>query len=171
MTQSSACSRNRSVRAVRLVALVLLLFSVAAVCQAYDLPAAGLSALGSAGGAYLGQTVAVPVVILCHKAGIIRQDPFSPFSNVLYTAMDVGSFVGNVVGGVLVKHIWTKEWDLVHLGIDAAAVSACVLGTRLAFRLLDPEAVVPSFVPNIIIAPCLGGIYLGWEWSSAGQEG
>lgn len=74
-------------------------------------------------------------------------------------------------GGVGVQHIWNQDWDLRGVAIDAAATSACVLGTRLPFRVLDPAGSVPSFVPNIMIAPMLSGVYVGWEWGSAGQEG
>jgi len=98
---------------------ILILASVISFCISYDFKAAAGSYLGSTVGAYIGENVAAPILILSSKIGLIDEDElFSPFSTLMYDAIDEGKVIGATVGGVLVKYIFFEKPTVVNVGID-----------------------------------------------------
>ncbi len=149
------------------ILVVLLLFlGFSGSLFAYDFAVGGISAAGAAIGAYSGQLLAVPVLMMFSNIGLIKEDIFSPFSTAMYDAMDWGSGIGCVVGGITAKYAYLalvdRVWDWQSFAIDSLSASVIVLGTHLFFNSFGDSLGVSPFVSNVIIAPLLTGTYLGF---------
>ncbi|GEM_PF-6737332 len=143
----------------------ILIFFGAVFTFAYDFEVAGVSVAGAALGAYGGQLLSVPILILMSNAGIIEGDIFSPFSTAMFDAMDIGSAVGTVAGGIAAKYgflaLARGTWDLQDFLIDILSSSLIVTVSHIAFNMLGDYVDIPVFLENIVIVPVLTGTYLG----------
>lgn len=133
---------------------------------AYDFAVGGVSVAGSALGAYSGQLLAVPVLMAFSNIGLVKEDIFSPFSTAMYDAMDWGSGIGCVVGGIASKYIYLalvdRVWDWQSFAIDTLSTSLIVVATHLFFNTFGDDLRISPFVSNIVVAPLLSGAYLGF---------
>ncbi len=131
-----------------LISIGLLSFSLG-----YDPGVSVASSLGSIFGAYVGENVAVPVLIAAGKLGIIDEgEIFSPFSTLMYDAMDTGRIMGAVLAGLTIKYAFFQEFNPATL----------VLDTALALSTLKISEIL--FGGNRIISSVAVGISLGIAW-------
>ncbi len=153
----------------RIVLLLLAIFIFVGATGslfAYDFAIGGVSVAGSALGAYSGQLLAVPVLIMFSDMGLVREDIFSPFSTAIYDAMDLGSGIGCVMGGMAAKYTYLAlvngVWDWQSFAIDAFATSIVVTVSHLFFNSFGDSLGISPFVSDIVVTPLLTGGYLGF---------
>ncbi len=133
---------------------------------AYDFVVAGVSLAGSAIGAYSGQLLSVPVLMMFSGMGLIEEDIFSPFSTAMYDGMDWGSGVGCVIGGLASKYIYlavsSGDWDWQSFALDSLSTTLIVVATHFIFGFFGEDLGVSPFVSNVAVSPILSGMYLGF---------
>ncbi|NOY07705.1 MAG: hypothetical protein GXP33_02555 [Spirochaetes bacterium] len=138
----------------------------------YDYAAAGISAAGGAAGSYIGQSLAVPVLVLASDTGLTGGDIFSPFSTAIYRAMEIGAVLGTIAGEIASKYIYyavlKKNINWNSFGIDVFIDSYIVIISHLILNEIGDDMGVSPFIRNIIVVPSFGGIYLGWLVPDAG---
>ena len=117
---------------------------------------AGSCAVGALVGGYLGRTLAAPTVILLSKLGVIDEDElFSPFSTLLYDAVDEGGIIGGTIGGVLVKYVFFEKPDPGKIVIDT-------IFSYSISKILSQFS--EGWVEYYVVEPSSLGLYLGFEW-------
>ncbi len=131
-----------------LISIGLLSFSLG-----YDPGVSVASSLGSIFGAYVGENTAVPVLIAAGKLGIIDEgEIFSPFSTLMYDAMDTGRALETIFVGLAIKYAFFREFNPATLVLDTA------------FTLFALKISEILFGGNRIISSVAVGISLGIAW-------
>ena len=171
MTVSFLCSDKSGIMKKTVITFVLIIAVLSPVFS-YDYAAAGISAAGGAAGSYIGQSLAVPVLILASGIGLTDDDIFSPFSTAIYSAMEIGSVLGTITGEIASKYIYyavlKKNINWNSFGIDVFIDSYIVVISHLVLNEIGDDMGISPFIRNIIVIPSFGGIYLGWLVPGAG---
>ena len=149
----------------RVFLFIIFVLLISMTLSAYDLSLAGISAVGAAAGAYTGLLLSVPVLILLSNTGMIEEDIYSPFSTAMYDAMDFGSALGAIVGGITAKYTYITlrrvSWNFKNIAFDVITTSFVVMLSHITMDIIENYVDIPVFAENIIIIPALSGTYLG----------
>ncbi len=137
----------------RIVFLTLLLSSSLLLGINYDVAAAAGSAVGSIVGYYAGENLTPPILILCAKIGIINEDElFSPFSTLIYDAIDEGRIIGSILGAMVVKYGILQKKLLPGMMLDSI----------FSYSLL--KIIQKTFGTNFYMTAGTNGLIMGVIW-------
>ncbi len=141
-----------------IVPIILILLLTISFSYTYDLKVASLSSLGAICGAYVGQNVSVPILIILNKFSIVKGDIFSPFSTAMYDAMDNGAMFGSVVGAIATKYICLGKYDIGEMLFDTTVSLMIYSISKELFSHFD------AMTNTVFLSPIANGIALGGVW-------
>lgn len=147
----------------KMLVLFILVMSVLAFSLDYSPVLAGLSAVGSSAGAYIGENLAVPALIIMNKMGFVSDDIFSPFSTVMADAIETGAVVGTVIGGVIAKHVYLAfngDFQVENLIVDSVISSVVAYVAHEVVKSFCDD----SLISDIFVVPGINGLVLGGVW-------